>query len=430
MRTVRAIHRSVAAAVTGALIVAGGISVASGDAGATGSQVVIDTFNPFSGPDNQFGFYEFAGCPPAAYWINKAGGILGHNLKCGTVDTRGDPADAVLAAQQMLASTTNLVGVLGPSSDEDTATVPIINSAKVTMFDNGGTIALADSNYQYFWRTLPADNVSGYALALWAHMKGYKRAAAIFANDVSAQGNEPGVVKGFAALGGQLVANLSVTPDQSSYETELQRVISAHPQVIFTESDPQTAGVLFSELKQAGDLVPIIGTAGDVGPDFNKAFIAAIGKKDFQKYFSIVYPYAPTAGPAWTAYDQGLLHAKGEYKDPAQFANNAYTMAPYDDVITMALAMTAAHSTKPSVYNNFIINVTKPRQGAVVVHTYAEGVAALKSGKQIQYVGASGAFPFNAHHSSPGIYADVLPSHGNQLVATIPTQTLSQLVEH
>ena len=105
-------------------------------------------------------------------------------------------------------------------------------------------------------------------------------------------------------------------------------------------------------------------------------------------------------------------------------------MAPYDDVIIMALAMTAAHSTKPSVYNNFIINVTKPRQGAVVVHTYAEGVAALKSGKQIQYIGASGAFPFNAHHSSPGIYADVLPSNGDQLVGTIPTQTLSKLVEH
>ena len=429
MRTAQAIRRNAIVAVTGVLLAAGGMGVGSSGAGASGSQVVINTFNPFSGPDNQFGFYEFAGCPPAAYWINKSGGILGHELKCGTVDTRGDPADAVLAAQQMLASTPNLVGVLGPSSDEDTATVPIINSAKITMFDNGGTVALANTKYQYFWRTLPADNVSGYALALWAHMKGYKRAAAIFANDVSAQGNDPGVVKGFAALGGQLVSNLSVTPDQSSYETELQRVISAHPQVIFTESDPQTADVLFSELKQAGDLVPIIGTAGDVGPDFNKALTAAIGKKDFQKYFSIVYPYAPTSGAAWTAYDQGLLHAKGEYKNPAQFANNAYTMAPYDNVITMALAMTAAHSTTPSVYNSFITSVTKPRPGAVVVHTYADGVAALKSGKHIQYIGASGAFPFNVHHSSPGIYADVLAANNNQLVGTIPTQTLSKLTQ-
>ena len=166
MRTVGAVHRSVVAVVTGVLVAAGGISIGSTDAGASGSQVVIDTFNPFSGPDNQFGFYEFAGCPPASYWINKAGGILGHPLKCGTVDTRGDPADAVLAAQQMLASTSNLVGVLGPSSDEDTATVPIINSAKVTMFDNGGTIALTKSNYEYFWRTLPADNVSGFALGV------------------------------------------------------------------------------------------------------------------------------------------------------------------------------------------------------------------------------------------------------------------------
>ncbi len=430
MRRVRGVRRGVATAIAGMLIVVGGVVATASGAGAHGSQVVIDTFNPFSGPDNQFGFYEFAGCPPAAYWINKAGGIMGHSLKCGTVDTRGDPADAVLAAQKMLASTPNLVGVLGPSSDEDTATVSIINSAKVTMFDNGGTVALSSTNYKYFWRTLPADNVSGYALALWAHMKGYTKAAAIFANDVSAQGNDPGVVAGFPALGGHLVSNLSVTPDQSSYNTELQRVISAHPQVILTESDPQTAGVLFSELKQAGHLVPIIGTAGTVGPDYNKALSAAIGKKDFQKYFSIVYPYAPASGAAWTAYDQGLSKAKDEYKNPGQFSNNAYTMAPYDNVITMALAMVAAKSTTPSVYNNYIINVTRPRTGAVVVHTYAQGVQELKAGKQIQYIGASGSFPFNAHHASPGIYADVLPASGNKLIGTIPTQQLSRLIAH
>ena len=395
----------------------------------TGTPVVIDTLNPFSGPDNQFGFYEFAGCPPAQAWINSNGGILGHPLKCAEADTRGDPADAVLAAQKMLASTSNLAGVLGPSSDEDTAVVPIINDAKMTMFDNGGTVALANSTYPYFWRTLPADNVSGYALALWAHLKGYTRAAALFSNDISAQGNVPGVEKGFAALGGKLVVNESLSPDQSGYQTELERVISAHPQVIFTESDAQTAGVLFSELKQAGALIPIIGTAGVVGPEYNKAMIAAIGQADFLKYYTIVYPYAPNSGPAWDAYDQGLRKSAGQLKNNQQFATNAYTMAPYDDVNIMALAMTAANSTQPSVYQNFIIPVTAAQPGSVVVHTYAEGKAALLAGKKIQYVGATGAFPFNSHHSSPGIYAAVLPANNDQLVGQIPPDQLSNLIK-
>ena len=69
-------------------------------------------------------------------------------------------------------------------------------------------------------------------------------------------------------------------------------------------------------------------------------------------------------------------------------------------VVIMALAMDAAHSTKPSVYNGYITKVTSPASGAVVVHTYAAGKAALAAGKHIQYVGAVGATVFDRWHNS------------------------------
>jgi hypothetical protein len=34
------------------------------------------------------------------------------------------------------------------------------------------------------------------------------------------------------------------------------------------------------------------------------------------------------------------------------------------------------------------------------VHSYAAGLAALKAGKQIQYIGAGGTLPFNQYHSA------------------------------
>jgi hypothetical protein len=34
------------------------------------------------------------------------------------------------------------------------------------------------------------------------------------------------------------------------------------------------------------------------------------------------------------------------------------------------------------------------------VHTYADGVAAIKAGKKIQYVGASGPLIFDRYHSA------------------------------
>jgi hypothetical protein len=60
--------------------------------------------------------------------------------------------------------------------------------------------------------------------------------------------------------------------------------------------------------------------------------------------------------------------------------------------------MTMAKSTSPATYNADVVKVTTP--GGTVVHTYADGLAALKAGKQITYVGASGPLVFNKYHSA------------------------------
>src|ERR1700674_3146066 len=115
------------------------------------------SFNPFTGPDASFGPEMAAGCIPAANTINQAGGVLGPQAQCITVDTRGDPADAVPAATKMIATTTNLVGMNGPSSDEALATVPIINRAHIPMFLDSGQAAFDRSNYKYFYRLTPPE---------------------------------------------------------------------------------------------------------------------------------------------------------------------------------------------------------------------------------------------------------------------------------
>src|SRR3982074_1273359 len=92
-----------------AVVVSGGCGGGSGEAGA----LTMGNFNPFGGGDADFGPEMMGGCVPAVRLINAAGGVLGHTVKCVAVDTRGDPADAVPAATKMLATTSNLVGVLG-----------------------------------------------------------------------------------------------------------------------------------------------------------------------------------------------------------------------------------------------------------------------------------------------------------------------------
>jgi len=387
-------------------------------------------FNPFSGPDASFGPEMWAGCQAAATAINAAGGVLTHKVACTSVDTHGDPADAVTAAAKMLATTSHLLGVLGPSSDEADATAPLINAAKVPMFADTGEASFDHNKLQYFWRMVPADDVRGYAMALYAKQKGYLRAAAVFGNDIGSQAGVPTLLKGYSELGGQMVLNQQITLGQTSYQSQVEQLIAAKPQVIFTETSPQANATYLAELQQLGHLIPVIGTDVTIQPSWFTAMAGSIGKPALTKYFVAESPYAPPSGAGWQVYNKDLL-ASGSVPKPAQWSTDSYTMSYYDSVLLMALAATATKSISPPVWNASIPAITTASPGAVVVHTYAEGLAALKAGKKIDYVGATGVIAFNQWHNSGGGFeiAAYQPSGDLALVRSITAAQLAPLTK-
>ena len=76
----------------------------------------------------------------------------------------------------------------------------------------------------------------------------------------------------------------------------------------------------------------------------------------------------------------------------------------YDGINLAALAMIAAHSTSPAKYMPYIIKIGDGVAGATVVNSFAQGVAALKAGKQIRYEGPGGPTSFDAYHDSAGLF--------------------------
>jgi branched-chain amino acid transport system substrate-binding protein len=386
------------------LLAVGACGSSGAGSGSTSSTLVVGEFNPFTGPDAAFGPEMAGGCVPAVALINASGGVLGHRMNCVQEDTRGDPADAVPAAQKMMATESSLVGVLGPSSDEALATAPLLNQGHVPMFADTGQAAFDHSSYAYFWRITPADDVKGYALALWAHKAGYTRAAAVFGNDAGAQSDVPTLVRAFTRLGGTIVYNKPFALDQSSYRTEIENMLAAHPQVIFTEVDPQTGATFLSELQQLHGLLPVVGTEVTLQAPWLKAVNGAVGASAMGKYFEGMQPYAPPSGPAWQAFNRSLLASAAQVPKPGQWSSDPYSMTYYDAVNVMALAMIAAKSTSPAVFNGSIMKVTEPGSGKTVVGTFAAGKAALKAGQQIQYVGAGGPIVFNRWHNSTGAF--------------------------
>jgi branched-chain amino acid transport system substrate-binding protein len=383
-----------------------GVAVAASACGGAGAPrtitgtISIGNLQAFSGADADFGSLMYAGCYTAVQLINQAGGALGHSLDCVKVDTQS-LAESGQLARSMLASTPNLVAVLGPGSNEAPSTVPLINRARVPMFTDAGQADFDRSSYAYLWRMTPPDDAAGYAMAIWAHKQGYLRGAAVFGADISSQANVPTLLKGFHQLGGSMVVNQSLEMGKVSYAAEVDAVVRANPDVIFTEVDGKTAAAFFSELLKRHAPIPIIGTNVTLEPAWLDAVSQSIGPAAFAKSFVAVQPYAAPQGRAWEIFNDALLAGSSEIPNPGQWSDNPYALSDYDAVTIAALAMVAAGTVDPAIFNPYVKSVTSGGANTVVVHSYAEGLTALRTGHAIQYVGPSGPMAFDQWQNVP-----------------------------
>src|ERR1700735_2035256 len=177
---------------------ASGSSGSTGGKGATGSTLTIADVAPFSGPDAALGPTYLAACYGATTAIKNAGGVPGHKLTGKRVDTRGDPADAVPAVNQMFATTSSLALVIGCTSDEAASVVPIINGHKMAMFCMTGQSEFDHVHYPYFYRLVPPDLEESYAMVAIAQELHYKRIALAFGNDIGSHTFLPAPIRAVA----------------------------------------------------------------------------------------------------------------------------------------------------------------------------------------------------------------------------------------
>jgi branched-chain amino acid transport system substrate-binding protein len=384
-------------------------SSTSGSTGSSKATLVVADVAPFTGPDAALGPTYLASCMGATNAINSAGGVLGHKLTCKQVDSRGDPADAVPAVRQMFATTSNLALVIGCTSDEASAVVPIINANKMVSFCMTGDAEFDSTHFDYFYRLVPPDLEESYAMLAMAQQKGYKNIALAFGNDIGSQTFVQPAINSINKVGMKLVANETLDLKASTFRTEAEKIVAAHPDVILTEALGPAEATFLSEVKQlnGGKMIPVIGTSATISPDWFKSVSAAIGASTLAASFSADNLVTETSGPSYTVFSQALLVEKGKVGDTGNF--ETYLTAPgavhlYDGINLAALAMIKANSTDPKVYKRYIVDIGNGTPGAELVTSFAQGAAALKAGKAIRYQGPGGPTSFDSFHDSTGIF--------------------------
>jgi ABC-type branched-subunit amino acid transport system substrate-binding protein len=351
----------------------------------------IGVLSCFTGTLASLGRGMLQGSQVAETAINAGGGVLGRRLSVSHADTGCNDVDAVPAVNQLL-TTSRAVGIIGPETQEIAAVSPIVTQAKIpTEFQGGSTLFDRNAN-RYLWRDSPSDSQLGVAMALYAYNKGYRNAALLFYSDIAAQTFIQPITDSFHKLGGQIASNITVAPDQTSYRAQIQQVINAHPDVIFTQTDPATAAVMFHELEDmGGSAIAVVGT--DVTG--SGEYLKAVGYAAAHDHLVSIYG-SSVVGPGADSFNSTFATTFGTAQ-PLANANYAY-----DAVISLALAIDRAGTTAGPAVVSAMTGVTNPP--GTKCSSYPGCLALMKASKKIDYDGASGPLDYDRYNNVFGPY--------------------------
>ncbi|MGH7608408.1 MAG: ABC transporter substrate-binding protein [Candidatus Dormibacteria bacterium] len=386
----------------GVVLAACGAPASSAGGSASGGTVAYGVLSCFTGTLASLGEAMLQGSQVAQKAINSAGGIMGKKLALQHADTQCDEADAVPAVHQLLA-VNHMAGIIGPETQEIASVAPILTHAKIPDEFQGGSTLFDKNANKYLWRDSPSDSQLGVAMALYAHDKGYKKAALLFYSDIAAQTFIKPITETWHKLGGTIVSNLTLAPDQSSYQSQVQQVINAHPDVIFTQTDTATAAVLYQNFQELNNLaIPFVGTDVTGGSEYLHAVTIPIA----HAHLTSVYGTS-VSGHATTEFNHVFAQMNGKKAIPLANANYAY-----DAVISLALAEDQAKSTAGPAVVKEMTKVTNPPGTAC--YSYSQCDTLIKAGKKSNFQGASGNLDYNKYNNVFGPYGAFQVSLGGQ----------------
>ena len=369
-----------------------GVGVSAGVASAAKAPpapLVVGGMFPFTGPKSLLSTWGVHGVAVGLYEVNHSGGVLGHKLIAKYVDDAADSVDALPAFRKLMLNHPSVI--IGPFSPTIEAVINQFQPNNVVDFMVGGLTTLDHNTNKFVFRTSSSDSNESLAMAQYAIAHGYKTAALLFDNSANSQGFVPPLEKAFKALGGKVVYDAALTPDASSYNSELLAAFANKPSVVFDSMDTQTAATLFGNAQSLGYMTNTVW----IGDDLQSA-----PQGDYAKSFgptastNLVAALPATPSTADGAYNHFLADYQTVWRTTSIIPT---TFNEYDSVVIAALAMTAANSTDPKVWVNDVIKVSNPP--GITCGTYAQCVSYLKHGKKINYDGAAGNDDFNKYHN-------------------------------
>jgi ABC-type branched-subunit amino acid transport system substrate-binding protein len=343
--------------------------------------------------------------------IEQAG--VEHTVEVIHEDNETNPQAAVQAARKLVDSdgATCLAGAWASADSLPTAqsvTIPggvlqispASTSTDLTALEDNGLLN----------RTPPADNLQGPVLAqAIAEEIGGAEGKTInigARNDSYGEAFTEALTSGFEELGGTVGEAVLYDPEQPSYNSEAQQIVSGNPAAIAIIDFPETFEKVGPALERTG------------GWDPNKAFITdGLASGDLVESldplmdgFRGTAPGSPEAGESSVAFDQ--LYQQSE---PRNVDRNTFDAQNFDAVILCYLAAVAAGSTDGQEMADQLQAITAPGGTKYTWEQLPDAIEALQNGEDIDYVGAAGEIDLDDNGDpEKGVY-DVYRIQGGEI---------------
>ena len=347
--------------------------------------LVVGSLLPATGDLAFLGPPEFAGVEKAIQEIDAAGGVLGQPVTYIEGDS-GDTSTDIASQTVDSHLSQGVQAIIGAASSGVSLTViDKITSNGVVQISPANTspaLTTYPDNGLYF-RVAPSDVLQGAVLANTAVDKGITKLAVIARQDPYGEGLKDATVKDFEAAGGTVTANLLYDPAATSFEAEVAEIKASGPEAVAVIGFEETVKLLQEMIKQG------------VGPKDVQLFlvdgnISTEAYKDFPKNtMKGVVATVPSGEADLTAFNESLLEVDPELTD------FAYGAQSYDTMMLIALAAQAAGCADGASIAEFLPQVAG--NGGEQCSTWADCVALLDAGTDIDFQGVTGPVDFNEY---------------------------------
>jgi ABC-type branched-subunit amino acid transport system substrate-binding protein len=326
---------------------------------------------------------EFAGVDLAVQEINAAGGVLGSDI----VHIVGDSGDTStnIASQTVDSHIAAGASVIfgAASSGVSLTVIDKITSAGLLQMSPANTspafTTYADDNL--YWRVAPSDAMQGLVLAEQAVKDGFTKAAAIARQDAYGEGLLKAFSKNFAAAGGTVTSEIVYDPTAASFEAEVAEIKASAPEVVVVITFDEGVKLIQEMIKQG------------VGPQQVKVYLVD-GNLSTTAFAD--FPAGTMTGVVGTVpsgdADLTAFNAKLDTINP-NLEDYTYGAQSYDGIILLALAAEAAGCADG---RSLADNLPAVAAGGEKCTTYADCLAILKNGGDVDFDGVTGPLEFNS----------------------------------